>query len=86
MHGTPLAEFALLGLLYFAKDLPRLARWQRQRHWQRHAAGQVAGSRALLIGLGGVGRDGGRLLSAAGVEVIGAGRVRPAGAPATCPA
>ncbi len=78
VHGTPLAEFALLGLLYFAKDLPRLARCQRERHWQRHAAGQVAGSRALLIGLGGVGRKVAALLSAAGVEVIGAGRVPPA--------
>ena len=25
VHGTPLAEFALLGLLYFAKDMPALA-------------------------------------------------------------
>jgi glyoxylate/hydroxypyruvate reductase len=78
VHGTPLAEFTLLGLLYFAKGMPQLARWQEQRHWQPHAAGQVAGSRALLVGLGGVGRAVARLLSAAGVEVIGAGRVPPA--------
>jgi glyoxylate/hydroxypyruvate reductase len=78
VHGTPLAEFALLGMLYFAKDLPQLARWQQQRHWQPHAAGQVAGRRALLVGLGGVGRAVARLLSAAGVEVIGAGRLPPA--------
>jgi glyoxylate/hydroxypyruvate reductase len=78
VHGTPLAEFALLGLLYFAKDMPTLARWQQQRHWERHAAGQVAGSRALLVGLGGVGRAVARLLAAAGVEVTGAGRVPPA--------
>src|SRR6516164_9958381 len=55
VHGTPLAEFALLGLLYFAKGMPQLARWQEQRHWQPHAAGQVAGSRVLLVGLGGAG-------------------------------
>jgi glyoxylate/hydroxypyruvate reductase len=77
VHGTPLAEFALLGMLYFAKDLPQLARWQQQRHWQPHAAGQVAGRRALLVGLGGIGRAVARLLSAAGVEVIGAGRLPP---------
>jgi phosphoglycerate dehydrogenase-like enzyme len=74
VHGAPLAEFALLALLYFAKGGPQLARWQRQRHWQRHAGRQVAGSRALLVGLGGVGRPVARLLSAAGVEVVGAGR------------
>jgi glyoxylate/hydroxypyruvate reductase len=77
VHGTPLAEFALLGMLYFAKDMPQLARWQQQRHWQPHAAGQVAGRRALLVGLGGIGRAVARLLSAAGVEVIGAGRLPP---------
>jgi len=78
VHAAPLAEFTLLGLLYFAKDMPQLARWQQQRHWQQYAAGQVAGSRALLVGLGGVGRAVARLLAAAGVEVIGAGRIPPA--------
>jgi len=74
VHGTPLAEFALMGLLYFAKGMPTLERWRQQHHWERHAGRQVAGSRALLIGLGGVGRAVARLLDAAGVEVTGAGR------------
>jgi len=74
VHAIPLAEFALFGLLYFAKGMPVLGRWQREHHWERHAGRQVAGSRALLIGLGGVGRGVAGLLSAAGVEVIGAGR------------
>ncbi len=30
VHGMPLAEFALLGLLYFTKDMPRLAALQRR--------------------------------------------------------
>jgi phosphoglycerate dehydrogenase-like enzyme len=74
VHGVPLAEFTLLGLLYFAKDVPRLAGWQAARHWQLHAMGQLAGRRALLVGLGGIGRQVARLLSAAGVEVRGVGR------------
>jgi glyoxylate/hydroxypyruvate reductase len=74
VHGTPLAEFALLGLAYFAKGMPQLARWQDQHHWERYAGRQVAGSRVLLVGLGGVGRAVARLLSVAGVEVVGAGR------------
>jgi glyoxylate/hydroxypyruvate reductase len=77
VHGTPLAEFALLGLLYFAKDLPGLARRQEQRQWEQHAGGQVAGRRVLLVGLGGVGRSVAALLSAVGVEVIGARRTPP---------
>jgi glyoxylate/hydroxypyruvate reductase len=74
VHATPLAEFVLLGLLYFAKDLPTLGRWQRQRHWQRLAVGQLAGRRVLLVGLGGTGRAVARLLAAAGVEVTGSAR------------
>jgi phosphoglycerate dehydrogenase-like enzyme len=74
VHGVPLAEFALLGLLYLAKGGPRLRRQQMARHWERHASGQLAGSRALLVGLGGVGREVARLLAAAGVDVCGAGR------------
>jgi glyoxylate/hydroxypyruvate reductase len=74
VHGIPLAEFTLLGLLYFAKDLPTLAAWQAGRHWERHAGGQLAGRRVLLVGLGGIGRQVARLLAAVGVEVTGAGR------------
>jgi phosphoglycerate dehydrogenase-like enzyme len=75
VHGTPLAEFALLGLLYFAKGMPALASAKASRRWQRYAGGQLAGSSALLIGLGGAGRRVARLLAAAGVEVRGSGRL-----------
>src|SRR6516225_7869086 len=74
VHGVPLAEFALLGLLFFAKGMPALASAKAARHWQRYAGSQVAGSRVLLVGLGGAGRAVARLLAAAGVEVCGAGR------------
>jgi glyoxylate/hydroxypyruvate reductase len=74
VHGRPLAEFVLLGLLYFAKDVPGLTRWKAERRWQRYASGQLAGRRALLVGLGGIGRQVAPLLAAAGIHVTGAGR------------
>jgi len=74
VHGIPLAEFALLGLLYFAKGMPALAGRKAVHQWQRYAGRQVGGSRALLVGLGGAGRAVARLLAAAGVQVCGAGR------------
>jgi phosphoglycerate dehydrogenase-like enzyme len=74
VHGVPLAEFALFGLLYFAKGMPVLARWQAQRHWERHTTTQLRGSSAVLVGLGGVGRAVAGLLAAAGVRVTGVGR------------
>jgi phosphoglycerate dehydrogenase-like enzyme len=74
VHGTPLAEYVLLGLLYFAKDMPALAARQARRQWEQHAGGQLAGRRVLLVGLGGIGRQVAGLLAAVGVEVCGAGR------------
>jgi glyoxylate/hydroxypyruvate reductase len=74
VHGTPLAEFALLGLLHFAKEMPTLARWQRQQHWERHTSGVLAGTTAVVVGLGGIGREVCRLLAAAGLQVYGCGR------------
>src|SRR5215831_11495533 len=74
VHGVPLAEFALLGLLYFAKGMPALADAKAARRWQRYAVGQLAGRRVLLVGLGGAGRAVARLLAAAGVEVTGTAR------------
>jgi glyoxylate/hydroxypyruvate reductase A len=74
VHAAPLAEFALLGLLYFTKDVPRLSRLQRARQWEMHHTRQLAGTSAVLVGLGGIGRETARLLAAAGVEVTGVGR------------
>lgn len=74
VHGAPLAEFTLFGLLYFRMDVPWLASQQAKHQWETRAHGLLRGSRVLLVGLGGIGREVARLLSAAGLEVWGAGR------------
>jgi phosphoglycerate dehydrogenase-like enzyme len=79
VHGASLAEFALLGLLYFARDLPRLQRAQAAREWRRHCNRELAGGRALVIGLGQVGRVIARRLAALDLEVLGV-RSREGGA------
>jgi glyoxylate/hydroxypyruvate reductase len=78
IHATPLAEFALTGLLYFVKGVPALARWQAAHRWERYTTRQLAGMRVLVIGLGHVGRKVADVLSAVGVEVWGVGRDAPA--------
>ena len=74
IHAVPLAEFALLGALYFVKDVPRLRAWQHDHHWERHTSSTLAGRRALVVGLGGIGRGVARTFGAQGVEVWGLGR------------
>lgn len=74
IHAVPLAEFALLGALYFTKGLPYLARRQREHHWERFTTRQLQGRRALVVGLGGIGREIARRFHLQGIEVWGLGR------------
>ncbi|PXA71769.1 D-2-hydroxyacid dehydrogenase [Cryobacterium arcticum] len=75
VHGGPLAEFALFGILAGAKQLPRLQAQQRDHVWPgRWALGQVRDQTVLLVGLGGIGREIARLTSALGMHVIGTRR------------
>ena len=81
IHAQALAEFVLMSLIYFAKDMPLVSRWKSERHWERYCADEAAGRRMLLIGLGKVGARIAELSAALGVEVIGHRRSMHAGAP-----
>lgn len=74
VHASPLAEFVILGLLYFYRDVPRLQRMQQAHHWERYTNKELAGRRALVVGLGAVGRVIAQRLAAQGLEVWGARR------------
>jgi phosphoglycerate dehydrogenase-like enzyme len=74
VHAVPLAEFALAGALYFVKGVPDLRRRQQARHWERYTTRQLAGQRALVVGLGGIGRQVTATFAALGVRVRGLGR------------
>jgi phosphoglycerate dehydrogenase-like enzyme len=71
-HAGPLAEFAILGLLAFAKDLPQHQRWQRERHWPdgQTPVGELRGRTLLLVGVGAIGTETARLASAFGMRVL----------------
>lgn len=75
VHGVPLAEFAVLGVLAGAKHLPRLQEQQAEKNWSnRWLMGQVSAQTALIFGLGGIGGETARLLSALEMTVIGVSR------------
>ncbi|MCI2422624.1 D-2-hydroxyacid dehydrogenase [Saccharopolyspora sp. K220] len=72
VHGGPLAEFSLFGLLAGAKDLTRLQELQSQHVWAPHwAMRQLREQTVLILGLGGIGMETARLVSALGARVIG---------------
>ena len=74
IHVAPLAEFALMGALHFVKGVPDLQARQREHHWERYTTRELKGSRALVIGLGHIGREVVRDFAALGVDVTGLGR------------
>lgn len=83
-HGTfdvPIAEFALASVLAHDKQLHRSQELQNSRTWQHRETVRTAGSHALVVGTGGIGRKIAQLFRAVGMEVRGAGRSARSGDP-----
>jgi glyoxylate/hydroxypyruvate reductase len=74
IHAQPLTEWAVTGILYFVKDVPDLQARQAAHRWERMAMARLAGRRALVVGLGHVGRAVAAALAGLGVEVWGVRR------------
>ena len=75
VHGGPLAEFAVFGVLAGAKDLPRLSHQQAEKTWSdRWEMRQVDEMTVLVVGLGGIGAECARRFHALGAEVWGTTR------------
>jgi phosphoglycerate dehydrogenase-like enzyme len=73
VHAVPLAEYAVLGLLAIAKELPRFVEDQRARAWPeiRRPLRELAGQTLFLVGLGEIGREVARLAKALGMRTVG---------------
>lgn len=74
VHAGPLADFVLLGMLWFLKDAPRLIRDQRARRWERYCGRELQGMTLGVVGLGRVGREIARRGQAMGMRVLGVRR------------
>ena len=74
VHAVPLAEFCLLGLLAFARGLPRLLADQSARRWEHYPTAELRGRTLLIVGLGQIGAEVARLAAAFGMRVIGVNR------------
>jgi phosphoglycerate dehydrogenase-like enzyme len=72
VHGGPLAEVALLGMLVFAKRLPQRMADQREHLWpdEQEPVGELRNRTLLLVGLGAIGSETARLAKAFGMSVL----------------
>jgi len=78
-----MAEYAVAGILYFAKDLPRAAADREAGRFDHRAYRPLLldGKTACIVGAGGIGRDVGRLCAALGMRVVGTRRTPESGEP-----
>ena len=78
IYDHAMAEYVLLLVLAFAKDLPHTLDLQRRREWQHRESECVDGRTLLVVGAGSIGREIAKLVRAAGMRVLGvARRARP---------
>ncbi len=70
LFADALAEFVIAAMLWFAKDLRRLADNQRQHRWEPYTVQRLEGLTVGIIGYGGIGRAVARRSHALGMHVI----------------
>ncbi|HKD13255.1 MAG TPA: D-2-hydroxyacid dehydrogenase, partial [Candidatus Angelobacter sp.] len=77
VHGPVVAEHAIALLLALAKRIPQAMQYQRKREWAQEILWQeqprpreVAGTTALVIGMGSIGREFASRAKALGMKVI----------------
>ncbi|MFE6283246.1 D-2-hydroxyacid dehydrogenase [Streptomyces sp. NPDC057877] len=79
IFDQPIAEYVAALVLAMAKDLPRTWELQRERTWRHREGQRVAGTRAVVVGSGPIGRAIVALLKALGVTTALVGRTPRAG-------
>ncbi len=74
IFDVAIAEWVLGMIICFAKQIPQTLEYQSKAEWKHRFTETVASKRALVVGVGSIGRAIGRLLQAAGMEVEAIGR------------
>jgi len=69
-HGTQMGEFALMMMLDFAKNMPRIRQQQADREWTMFMPTNLQGKTCGIIGLGAVGEAIAERAAAMGMRVI----------------
>ena len=74
IFDSVMAEYVLGYMLSELKLFRETWHLQDEKRWQTRLTGKLAGSRAVIFGVGSIGRETSRLLRSVGVEVSGVGR------------
>ncbi len=77
VFSPSLGEFALLAMLYFAKDVPRLRRQQAESAWKPFDMLPIEGRTVGIVGYGDIGREVAVRAKAMGMRVLALKRHAP---------
>jgi phosphoglycerate dehydrogenase-like enzyme len=77
VFSRSLGEFALAGILYFAKDLRRMIRAQEAGLWEQFDITEIVGQTVGIVGYGDIGRAVATRVKAMGMRVIAVKRSGP---------
>lgn len=88
IHGPPIAEFVVAGILYFLRGLDVAIAQQRRNEWSKtffvaedSPLREIAECRVLIVGTGGLGGETARRLACLGSTCVGIRRRPQLGAP-----
>ncbi len=79
IHARPLADFAVMAMLWFAKGGPRMAGDQAAHRWERYCGRDLSGATVGLVGLGTIGREVATRCRAMGMRVMATKRTEGGG-------
>ena len=74
IFNRAMAEYALAYMLFSVKNFRQTAKAQSAHIWEYSVTQKLAGQRVVIFGVGGIGKEIGRLLKAVGLQVTGVGR------------
>ena len=74
VYARSLAEFAISGMLFFAKDLPRMNRNKADKRWEQYDVEELSGRTLAIFGYGAIGKECARLAKAFGMKIVAARR------------
>ena len=74
VFSRSLAEFAMTGMLWFAKDVRRMRRQHREQKWEKFTVRELHGATLGIVGHGTIGRATAALATSFGMRVCSIGR------------
>jgi len=68
--SSTLAEYTMMAISYFAKDLPRLMKQKSNKDWNKYPIQEIRNKSLGIIGYGDIGRSNAKLAKAYGMKVV----------------